>query len=266
MKNHFGLIFLAAATLSCVYVANRVSLYVYSATDEAAELPKAHPHLKPGRARINLNSYPSRLSGRFAVANKFLSEQNVLDSGETLDERQNRDAALGYGLAAQLEQDEDTAEGDDSSPTLTKALRSADAALADAGFKKSVGRKRTLFGNLNGNQLRKEMEITGGDSDDSMVSLRAALSSSRRNLRRAVKGDVVDHQGSVGLGSLAINSMVEGFKSGLRVYRRNPITGTASGSLTAVDSNFVDRLGRREMRSVVAGKLPLQATVVGMGY
>ena len=111
--------------------------------------------------------------------------------------------------------------------------------------------------------MRKDLDIYGGNSE--YVSLQKALKSSRQDLKRALDGDAMIHHDSVGLGALALSSMVRGIKSGLRVYRRNPVTGTSQGSLTAVNSDFVKRLGQQEMRSVAAGKLPLQATVIGLG-
>ena len=222
-------------------------------------------HTDRAHSTANVQRNVGSLQGRFAVWKKFVRDQNSLDNGETVGERQNRNAALGFGLAAQMEQDDYLADGDLGDPSLSKVLKSADATLSEAGLKRSGKDSSSLYGNLNGNQLRKEMEILGSDSNDKYVSLKKALESSRRDLRRVLNGLTVNRHQSVGLGDLAVNSMTEGFKSGLQVYRRNPITGAAKGSLTAVDSTFVDRLGKQEMRSVAAGRLPVQATLIGLG-
>jgi hypothetical protein len=202
-------------------------------------------------------------TGRFSVWKKFLQEQAALDKGESVGERVDRNIALGDGLTAQLEQNENVANGaSQSSGSMAKVLKSADATIANAGFD-TFSRKSKLFGQLNGNQLRKQMEFPGTDSN--FISLKRILKNSRHDLRKALHGEILNSQKSVGLGALALDSMTDGLRDGLSVYRKNPITGTASGALAMVDSSFVNSIGKEEERKLASGSLPLQATLVGLG-
>jgi hypothetical protein len=232
---------------------------------KSATLSKSNPSIKPNdKMSLILNHQKEKHSpGRFAVWKKFLQEQAALDKGESVDERVNRNIALGDRLTAQLEQNENVADGAiQGSGSMSMVLKSADATIANSGFD-TYSRKGNLLGQLNGNQLWRQMEVHGTDSK--FISLKRILENSRHDLRKALHGEIPNSHKRVGLGVLALDSMTDGLRDGLSVYRKNPITGTARGALAMVDSNFVDGIGKEEERKLASGSLPLQGTLVGLG-
>ena len=283
MKNHFLALIgaLAVTILSCQWLSqsfipshrNFSELLAQPHTEirkqtdvKSAIQMKTDPRINPKNKISSILSHQKQKHssvGRFAVWKKFLQEQAALDHGETVGERVDRNIALGDGLTAQLEQNENVAnEASQGSGSMSMVLKSADATIANAGFD-TFSRKGKLFGQMNGNQLRKQMEVYGTDSK--FVSLKRILENSRHDLREALHGEILNNQKRVGLGALALDSMTDGLRDGLSVYRKNPITGTASGALAMVDSNFVDSIGKEEERKLASGGLPLQATLVGLG-
>jgi hypothetical protein len=280
MKNHFLVLIgaLAVTIFSCQWLSHN---FMPSHRNYSELLAQSHPGiqrqigvksiqtrskavLKPkDKASSVLNQNPKHSPGRFAVWKKFLQEQAALDKGESVGERVNRNVALGDGLAAQLEQNENVANGaSQGSGSMSMVLKSADATIANAGFD-TFSKKSKLFGHMNGNQLRRQMELHGTDSK--FVSLKRILENSRHDLRKALHGEILNSQRRSGLGALALDSMTDGLRDGLSVYRKNPITGTARGALAMVGSNFVNSIGKEEERKLASGSLPLQATLIGLG-
>lgn len=205
------------------------------------------------------------LNSRLDAIERFRDEQRQLDSGKTLKEREDLNLALGDGLNAQMQFAKSEGEmGPAKSSWLASALKSADASLAREGFgDTSNGHrdKRLLLGGIDGNKVRRSMQINGLDIKQN--NLAEALRRSTSELRMLKEGkDAPDE--NLGLSRLAVNSVVDGLSSGLNVRRKNPIDGTSTGSLRLTGDRFAHSIATNEMRSVSAGKMTIGETMVGL--